>query len=167
MISVAPDATGTTSRMVRGFQIAMIWLLRHGDAEDSATDDNARRLTDKGRRQAQVAGAALAALDVGIEACLTSPKVRALEMARIACRELEIEVEEAEALRGGDFDPAELAAGRGDVLLVGHEPDFSRAIQAATGARVKLKKGGLAAIEDGTLIALLGPGLLQAVATPQ
>jgi phosphohistidine phosphatase len=167
MISVAPDATGTTSRMVRGFQIAMIWLLRHGDAEDSAADDDARRLTEKGKRQAQAAGKALAALEVSIDACLASPKIRARDMARIVCGELGVEVEETRELRGGDFDPVELATGRGDVLLVGHEPDFSRAIQAATGARVQLKKGGLAAIEDGTLIALLGPALLQAIATPQ
>ena len=88
-------------------------------------------------------------------------------MARIACSELGVEVEEAEALRGGDFDPIEVATGRGDVLLVGHEPDFSRAIQAATGARVRLKKGALAAIEGGTLIALLGPAALRAIAACQ
>jgi phosphohistidine phosphatase len=164
MISVAPDATGTTSRTVRGFQIVIIWLLRHGDAEDSAQDDDARRLTEKGVRQAEAAGEALAALEVGIEACLASPKVRAREMARIACSQLGVEVVEAEQLRGGDFDPVELAKGPGDVLLVGHEPDFSRAIQARTGARVQLKKGALAAIEDGKLIALLGPAELRAIA---
>jgi phosphohistidine phosphatase len=164
MISVAPDATGIGTRTVRGFQIAMIWLLRHGDAEGSADDDDARRLTDDGERQAQAAGQALASLQVDIDACLTSPKVRARDMARIVCRELNVEVEETGALRGGDFDPVELATERGDVLLVGHEPDFSRAIQAATGARVKLRKGGLAAIEDGTLIALLGPAELRAIA---
>jgi phosphohistidine phosphatase len=164
MISVAPDATGTTSRTVRGFQTVIIWLLRHGDAEDSAHDDDARRLTEKGVRQAEAAGGALVALEVGIEACLASPKVRARDMARIACSQLGVEVAEAEELRGGDFDPVELATGPGDVLLVGHEPDFSRAIQALTGARVQLKKGTLAAIEDGMLIALLGPAELRAIA---
>jgi phosphohistidine phosphatase len=167
MISVAPDATGTTTRMVRGFQIVIVWLLRHGDAEDSAEDDDARRLTEKGVRQAEAAGGALAALEVSIDACLTSPKVRARDMARIACSQLGVEVEEAEELRGGDFDPVELATGRGDVLLVGHEPDFSRAIQASTGARVQLKKGAMAAIEDGTLIALLQPAQLGAIAACQ
>jgi phosphohistidine phosphatase len=141
----------------------MIWLLRHGDAEDAAEDEDARRLTQKGKRQAEAAGRAMAALEPSIDACLTSPKVRARDTARIVCRELGVDVEEEEALRGGDFDPMELAAGR-DVLLVGHEPDFSRAIQATTGARVQLKKGGLAAIEDGTLIALLDPAQLRAIA---
>jgi phosphohistidine phosphatase len=142
----------------------VIWLLRHGEAEDSAEDDAARRLTEKGKRQAKVAGAALAALDVELDACLTSPKLRARDTARVAGAAVGVEVEETDALRGGDFDPEELAAGRGDVLLVGHEPDFSRAIQQATGARVDLKKGGLAAIEDGTLIALLRPDQLRQIA---
>jgi phosphohistidine phosphatase len=142
----------------------IIWLLRHGDAEESAKDDDARRLTEEGVRQAEAAGAALAALETGIEACLASPKVRARDTARIACSRLGLEVEEAEALRGGDFDPVVVSGEHGDVLLVGHEPDFSHAIQAATGARVRLKKGALAAIEDGVLIALLGPAELRAIA---
>jgi phosphohistidine phosphatase len=142
----------------------MIWLLRHGSAEDDAPDDAARKLTEKGERQSHAAGQALAALDQNIDVCLTSPKVRARDTARIACEELGVPVEETDALRGGDFDPEELAAGRGDVLLVGHEPDFSRAIQAATGARVDLKKGGLAAIDEGALVALLRPAQLRGIA---
>ena len=142
----------------------VIWLLRHGAASDDAPDDFSRPLTEKGERQAEAAGRALARLGVTVDACIASPKVRALETARIACRELGTEPEGSEVLRGGDFDPAELAAGRGEVLLVGHEPDFSRAIQAATGARIELKKGGLAAIEDGVLVALLRSPQLKAIA---
>jgi phosphohistidine phosphatase len=142
----------------------VIWLLRHGDASDDAPDDFSRPLTDKGRRQSAAAGGALAVLGARIDACISSPKLRALETARLACGELGVEVEESEALRGGDFDPAELSAGRGEVLLVGHEPDMSRAIQAATGARVELKKGGLAAIDDGVVIALLRYPMLKRIA---
>jgi phosphohistidine phosphatase len=149
----------------------MIWLLRHGDAEEAAEDDAGRRLTENGERQAEVAGRSLEALGADVGACLTSPKVRARDTARIACRELGVEVEESDVLRGGDFDPQQLAAqaaanrGRtGNLLLVGHEPDLSHAIEAVTGARVELKKGGLAAIEDGALIALLTPSQLGAIA---
>jgi phosphohistidine phosphatase len=152
----------------------MIWLLRHGDAEEAAEDDAARRLTESGERQAEAAGRALEALEAGVGACLTSPKVRARDMARIACRGLSVEAKETELLRGGDFDPQRVAgqaSGQGgqagNVLLVGHEPDLSHAIEAATGARVKLRKGGLAAIEDGTLIALLTPTQLGAIAAPR
>ena len=104
----------------------MIWFLRHGDAEDGDGDDWARELTEKGSRQSKAAGKALAALGVEIDACLTSPRIRALQTAELACEPLGIEPEIAEELSGGDFDPASLAAGRGNVLLVGHEPDFSR-----------------------------------------
>jgi phosphohistidine phosphatase len=143
---------------------AVIWLLRHGAAEDDAHDDAARPLTPKGERQSRAAGAALAALDVNVDVCLTSPRIRARDTARIACDELGVAVEETDALRGGDFDPEALAAGRGDVLFVGHEPDLSRAIQARTGACVQLKKGGLAGIDGGELIALLRPAHLRAIA---
>ena len=34
----------------------------------------------------------------------------------------------------------------GAVLLVGHEPDFSRVVAELTGGRVDLKKGGLAVV---------------------
>ena len=142
----------------------MIWFLRHGDAEDDAADDASRRLTEKGERQSRDAGLALAALGVPIEACLASPKARAHATAELACEPLGVTVETDAALRGGDFDPSELAAGRGDVLLVGHEPDFSRAIQHLTGARVALKKGGLAAVDDGELQTLLRPRQIRAIA---
>src|SRR5688500_17259426 len=126
----------------------MIWLLRHGDAEDGqGKPDGGRELTEKGRRQSELAGEALAELGVRLDACLTSPKVRALGTAKLACDALGVEPEIDERLKGGDFDPMELAAGRGEVMLVGHEPDFSRAIAAVTGSRVKLKKGGLAAFD--------------------
>jgi phosphohistidine phosphatase len=145
----------------------VIWLLRHGDAEDHAVDDASRQLTAKGRRQARDAGAALAALGVEIDACLTSPKARAEQTARIAAEALGAAVELSEALRGGDFDPAELAASRGTVLLVGHEPDFSRAVQLTTGARAEIKKGGLVAIDDSTLIALLRPAQIRRIAASE
>lgn len=144
----------------------MIYLLRHGDAEDGNGDDTARRLTAKGQRQAKAAGEALAALDTNVDACLTSPKVRAVDTARIACAALGLEPEIAEELRGGPFDSLALSAGRGDTLLVGHEPDFSGEIARLTGAKVKLRKGGLAIVDGNTLVALLRPKDLAAIASP-
>jgi len=141
----------------------VICLLRHGDAKDGNGDDAARRLTTKGERQAEAAGRALARLGAEINTCLTSPKVRAAETARIACLSLGIEPEIAEELRGGPFDSLQLTAGRGDVLLVGHEPDFSGAVARLTGAKVKLRKGGLAIVDGGTLVALLRPKDLAAI----
>lgn len=143
----------------------MIYLLRHGDAEDGTGADAARKLTPKGERQAEAAGRALTGMGAEIDACLASPKVRALETARLACAALDLEPKVAEELRGGRFDSLALAAGRGDTLLVGHEPDFSGEIGRLTGANVKLKKGGLAIVDGGTLMALLRPKDLAAIAS--
>ncbi len=143
----------------------VIWLLRHGDAEHvEGKADAERELTKKGERQARDAGRALKELGVKLDVCLTSPKVRAKQTAELACKELGVKVEEDERLAGGDFDPLELAAGRGEVMMVGHEPDFSGAVALATGSRVKMKKGGIAAIDDHLLHALYRPKDLAAIA---
>jgi phosphohistidine phosphatase len=144
---------------------AVLWLLRHGEAADGSPDAE-RPLTKKGERQARLAGKALKKLGVKIDACITSPKVRAAETARLACKELGVEPQQEPKLAGGPFDGEALAAGLGDeVLLVGHDPDFSMAIHAMTGAQVRLKKGGLAGVETGELIVLLRPDELAAVAS--
>ena len=144
----------------------MIWLLRHGDAEDGSPDSE-RPLTKKGREQSRAAGAALKALGVKIDACLTSPKVRAAETARIVCEPLGVEPQLEPKLAGGPFDPEALAAGLGDeVLLVGHDPDFSMAVHSLTGAQVRMKKGGLAGVEKGELMVLLRPRELKRIAKP-
>jgi phosphohistidine phosphatase len=143
----------------------VIWLLRHGDAEDGeGKSDAERELTEKGERQSRNAGAALKELGVELDVCLTSPKVRAKRTAEVACESLDCPVEGDERLAGGDFDPLELAAGRGEVMLVGHEPDFSSAVAQVTGSRVKFKKGGVAAIDDHVLHVLLRPKDLKQIA---
>ena len=143
----------------------MIYLLRHGTAEDGdGKDDSERELTEEGRRQSDAAGRALAVLAPDLEVCLTSPKVRSRDTARIACEHLGIDIEETDELRGGPVDILALSAGRGDVLLVGHEPDFSNAIAAVTGAQVKLRKGGIAAVDGRLLHLLLDPPALAAAA---
>jgi phosphohistidine phosphatase len=143
----------------------MIWLLRHGDAEDGAGKPDAEReLTEKGERQSRQAGRALKRLGVELDVCLSSPKVRARATAELACEALGVDVELDDRLSGGDFDPLELAAERGEVMLVGHEPDFSAAIALATGSRVKMRKGGIAAIDDHLLHALFRPKDLRTIA---
>lgn len=138
----------------------MIWLLRHGEAEDWAPRDDLRELTEEGRRQAENVAKALAAMGVALEACLTSPKARARQTAEIVSRELGLEPKQVDALRKGSFDAAELAAGRGEVLLIGH----SAPIRRATRGRVKLRKGGLAAIENGSVRHLMTPEDLERLA---
>lgn len=152
-----------------------LWLLRHGDAEDGDGDDDAaRRLTAKGERQARAAGRALSALGVELAAVLSSPRVRARDTARLAAEPLGLEVEEVDALSGGfDRDDAlHVLTGHGAddrLLLVGHEPDFSQLVHDLSGARCRVKKGGLAVVSvargGGELQALLRPVDLARIAS--
>ena len=151
-----------------------LWLLRHGEAVPHESKPDAdRELTARGERQATAAGAGLARLGVEFSACYTSPKVRAVQTARLACAALKIEPEEAEPLADGfDRDDAlELLLPHGEdarVLAVGHEPSFSQVVHDLTGGRIDFKKGGVAAVRversSGELIALLRPRELESLA---
>jgi phosphohistidine phosphatase len=149
-------------------------LLRHGEAEPhEAREDMARRLTERGERQATTAGKALVRLGIEIGPSYASPRVRSLDTAKLACAELGCEPEVREFLSAGfDRDDALALMAEHDadarVLVVGHEPDFSQVVHDLTGARIDLKKGGVAGVRlDGTraeLIVLLRPKDLEAIA---
>jgi phosphohistidine phosphatase len=133
-----------------------LWLLRHAEAEPhGARSDSQRRLTARGEGQARTAGIALARLKVDFDAVLFSPKTRARQTAELAASQWS----EQQRVRlsvhpplAGDFDArqalAEVAAlaPDGRLLLVGHEPDLSGIVGGLTGARIDLKKGGLAIV---------------------
>ena len=151
-----------------------LWLLRHGEAvpHDSKPDQE-RELTARGERQALAAGAALARLGLEVDACYTSPKVRARQTAELTCRGLGIEpILEESVGEGFERDDAvALLRAHGDegrVLVVGHEPDFSQVVHDLTGARVDFKKGGIAAVREergsGELLVLLRPRELETIA---
>jgi phosphohistidine phosphatase len=146
----------------------VIWLLRHAEAADGSPDTE-RPLTERGEEQARDAGAALAAMGLTLDACVSSPKLRAADTARIVCDPLGgLEVQLDDRLSGGPFDPYELAEEYGEeVLLVGHDPDFSAAVHRATGAQVRMKKCGLAAIAKGELVLLMRPSELSAIAAAE
>jgi phosphohistidine phosphatase len=151
-----------------------LWLLRHGEAVPHESKPDAdRELTPRGERQAIAAGEGLAALGVEFDACYTSPKVRARDTARLACKALNIEPEEDEVLADGfDRDDAlELLLRHGPdarVLVVGHDPSFTQVVHDLTGGRIDFKKGGVAAVRaertDGELLTLLRPRELESLA---
>ncbi|HTU28167.1 MAG TPA: histidine phosphatase family protein [Solirubrobacteraceae bacterium] len=141
----------------------MLWLLRHAEAVDGIPDED-RALTERGVRQATDAGRALQAIGAAIDVCLTSPKVRARQTAELACESLGVEVETEDRLAGQPVDVEDLVAGRGNVLLVGHDPSFTLLVHDLTGAQARMKKGGVAAIAKGELITLLRPTDLSAIA---
>lgn len=147
-----------------------LWLLRHGDAEPhGARSDFDRRLTERGERQSRAAGRAFVRLGAGIDGAFASPRLRALETARLACAEIGLEPVVYAPLSDGfdERDCARLLTGQragSTLLLVGHEPDLSGLVAAITGARVEMKKGGIAAIRDRQLVELLRPSEIELVA---
>jgi phosphohistidine phosphatase len=141
----------------------MLWLLRHAEAAEGNPDDD-RPLTDRGVMQAEAAGRALEQLGVTLDACLTSPKLRAVQTAQHACAALGTEVTVEKRLGGEPFDAYDLVTGLGEVMLVGHDPSFSLTLHDLTGTQARMKKGGLAAVAKGELVVLLRPLELSAIA---
>ena len=155
-----------------------LWLLRHADAEPHGTRaDSQRQLTERGKRQARVAGVALARMGVTFGAILASPKARARETAELALEQMsesQRELLELHPLLAGGVqarEALELLSGvgtDGPLLLVGHEPDLSGIVGELTGGRVDLKKGGLAILRLGAggaqLVLLLRPAELALIA---
>ncbi|MDX8152013.1 histidine phosphatase family protein [Patulibacter brassicae] len=145
-------------------------LLRHGAAEDHGVRPDAERdLVARGEGQARDAGRALAILGLVPDVVLASPKVRAWRTAELAGEALDRAPVRHDALLALDRDEALLAAALGPrVLLVGHEPDLSQVVHDLTGARCRMRKGGLAVLElaggGGELQALLRPAELRAIA---
>jgi phosphohistidine phosphatase len=134
-----------------------LWLLRHADAEPHGTrPDSQRRLTPRGEQQARAAGIAIEHMAVAFDQVLFSPKVRARATAALAAegwseRQRAL-LREHLPLAGGFDVPQALdaltgvPAQDGRLLLVGHEPDLSLTVGGLTGARIDLKKGGLAVV---------------------
>jgi phosphohistidine phosphatase len=138
-----------------------LWLLRHAEAEPhGARPDFERRLTERGERQSRLVGLALARMGVEIEKFLSSPKERALRTATLALQAWDEQaggghrhgdlIVHAPLQHGFGAAAARAATARlspnGRLLMVGHEPDFSEVVGGLTGARVDLKKAGLAVV---------------------
>ena len=141
-----------------------IYLLRHGKAMARAEwrqADELRPLTAEGERLVAAECAGIGRLTQGLELIVSSPLVRARRTAEI--------VADALRLRGALVDDERLGHGLHaaalarivaahpgvqNLMLVGHEPDFSATIaELIGGGRVDMKKGGLARVD------VRGPGL--------
>ncbi len=130
-----------------------LYFLRHGEADwpDWKGADDDRPLTEAGRAEVEAVAQLLVRLNAKPDLILTSPLPRAAQTAMIAAKNLKVKSREEKLLEPG-FGAAELArlqkkhAGK-DLMLVGHEDDFSRAIGRLTGGRVKLAKAGIALVE--------------------
>lgn len=113
-----------------------LYLMRHAEAVEPGTNgtvrDADRKLTDKGRRQAQRVGALLKRMDVRITVVLASPFARAHETAELVASALgsDLRVRTLGELKPNARDEAlwdaiRSAGGEG-VLAVGHLPSLAR-----------------------------------------
>jgi len=154
-----------------------LYFLRHGKADRSQWDgdDAARPLTAEGEEAMRREAKALRALGLAPDVIVTSPLARASRTAELAADGLGLggRVVVDDRLAPG-FDARRLeqvltAHGPADeVMLVGHEPDFSATVaELIGGGDIVMKKGGLARVDvtapvagGGELVWLLTPPLL-------
>jgi phosphohistidine phosphatase len=153
-------------------------IIRHATAVDRSPDipDDARPLTQEGKRRFREAARGLARLFPQPDLLLTSPLLRALQTARIAAKAWHVPVTEEAALGGGSVAELESALRRlpaqATVALVGHEPQVSEFLAHVVGSgqpdRLTFKKGGVAVVDlpagpagVGTLVAVLPPRVLR------
>jgi phosphohistidine phosphatase SixA len=131
-------------------------LLRHAHAGDPVKwsgPDDVRPLSDKGRGQAERLGLFLAESGFDPDAILSSPKIRALDTARLVATPLGLPTRVVGALAGPlDIDRLEelLDAAGNPIrpLLVGHDPDFSVLAAELVGmADLPIRKGTLVRID--------------------
>jgi phosphohistidine phosphatase len=149
--------------------LVTVYFLRHGEADwpDWDRPDDERPLTKKGKKEMRRVAGFLRKLEISPSLILSSPLPRAWQTAEIAAECLDAPLREERAL-GGGFNATKLRAivrrdGAAELMIVGHEPDFSAVIHSLTGGDVKLAKAGIARVDlddDGTagrLIWLLPP----------
>ena len=141
---------------MNGSREVQLHLLLHAHAGDPVKwpgSDAARPLSEKGRLQAERLGLFLADAAFDPDSILSSPKLRALDTARLVATPLGLPVVVVDALAApldlGALD--ELLAGAGNPkrpLLVGHDPDFSQLAAELVGApEVDVRKGALVRID--------------------
>ncbi|MEX1296324.1 MAG: histidine phosphatase family protein [Candidatus Limnocylindrales bacterium] len=162
-------------RAAQGREIR-VHLLRHahaGDAFEWIGDDDLRPLTRKGRQQAERLGAFLEAHGIRPDVIVSSPLVRARQTAEIVAEALGMTIRTDRRL-GTGFGKRELWAvldetGGREVMLVGHDPDFTSLLTyLLDAAGVRVRKGALATVDlhtrlgdgEGELRWLLPPDLL-------
>ena len=137
-------------------------LWRHADAEDGVPD-MARKLTKKGRKQAERVAEWLEERLPRTYMLISSPAARARETAEALGRPKIVEARAPGASVKEIVQTAGWPEGGGTVILVGHQPDFGRAIAYLVSRRETdwtLKKGGLWWLAEDEVRAVISPDLL-------
>lgn len=141
-----------------------LYLLRHAEADPYQADDFSRKLTEKGRAQAERVGEFLLKHELKPDLILTSPVLRAKETAKIISKKLgDHSLIVASWIACGmrpDVALSELSDYKkfDSVMIVGHEPDFSSLIATLIGMEssehINISKASLTAIN----LARFAPG---------
>jgi phosphohistidine phosphatase len=151
-----------------------LYFLRHGEADwpNWKKSDDERPLTERGKKEMRKIADFLEALELDLDHIVTSPLPRAQQTAEVVADTFGIKLREDKLLKPG-FDFADLREilrkySGTRIMVVGHEPDFTEAISALTGATLKLSKAGLALIDldpesmEGRLLWLFPPRIAKA-----
>ena len=137
-----------------------LYLLRHADASTVAETDDARCLSEKGLVQAKKVAHLCEVQRMQLALVLTSPVRRAHETALIVSAHLRTKIQVVPWLACGaepEVVVKELKsfAEQSDVMLVGHEPDFSILAAYLLGlpetASMRVRKASLTRIETDAL----------------
>jgi phosphohistidine phosphatase len=139
-----------------------LFLLRHADANTDATSDGERRLSEKGISQAKKVGRFIKEHDLHPDLILASPLRRAQETAQIVAEQIGGELMTEKWLASGMQPETALDELRGferfeSVMIVGHEPDFSRLVAHLIGLpdneQIRIRKASLTHLELGAFAA--------------
>lgn len=133
-----------------------IILFRHSTAEkwSAKTDDFSRKLTEKGKLKAEKKARLLKKELLTCENIIvwSSPLTRAVQTARIICREITCRVmEQKEYIATGELErlvrDLQKLADDALVIITGHAPYLDIWCESISGTRIKLKKSGFVCIQ--------------------
>lgn len=162
----------------------IIYFLRHASAGEHLLNpkkDEKRALDKEGIEQCGYVGRALAAIEVQVDAILSSPLKRATQTAALIGNEMgfegKLQVEAALRPEGSYADfrrMLEKYASQESIMVVGHNPNLSQFLgtvisESGCEASVELKKGAVARVDmrrsSGTLQWCLTPKTLRTLYT--
>ncbi len=152
-----------------------LYFLRHAIAQERqlGLSDAGRALLPEGIQKTERLAARLDEYKVAPSAIYSSPLVRAHQTAAIIAARLDIDMHITDSLSPG-FEVRALQAlvdhhhSEDDIMVVGHEPDFSSTISYIIGGgNIDMKKGALARVDlnsvhplYGSLVWLISPRVM-------
>ena len=150
-------------------------FVRHAHAGNALSwdgPDDLRPLTAKGLRQATRLGNLLSAADIHPDVILSSARLRAVQTAEVLSAALgssvQLDARLADGLSMENLPQViEAASGAAQLMLVGHDPDFSDLVSELIGAPIAVRKGALVRIEVDAGGLTPGAGILRWLIPPE